>query len=186
MAEVNRADGKYLETEFYIDSQWRFNVPALSRAFDSHDEMTTAIREAAKKLESSRRERLSIPCVTESGQRVTLKGLHATRGDFLTEPKIESGCGHKLWPECRLVEEAMKVKVAIERELQRIDDILDEMAIRKFDRWANRGNDKDFDHGKEVASARKKVADVLERSKNENIGQILQSTPLPVKRKIRL
>lgn len=170
MAEVNRADGKYHDTEFYVNQYWQFCVPELDRVFADYETMTTAIDNKAKELEAARREKMSIACITKDGKKVTLTGIHAGHGGFLTTPKIEKFSNDTvLYPDCSLVASAMLFRDGLENQLERANAALKLLAVNNFDSgWGS--HKQQLVHATEVSRVKKELAAIVKRC--EQLGTV--------------
>jgi hypothetical protein len=181
------ADGEYNGTEFFVTRYWKFRVPELDREFGDYQSMQTAIDNKCKELASSRREKMSIPCVDMGGNKVTLTGIHAAHGGFVSKPAVEShSC--KIYPDCHLVLETMRAVDEATARLNHIKAALESLSVRKFDPGYGRDK-KELVHQDEVARVKKELAAIVSRC--EQVGSIeslLLETKVErdTKRKIRL
>lgn len=121
---------KYHDVEFEIDENFRFSVPALGKSFPSYAEMQTAVDNAAKVLELSKREKLALKCVNDKGKPVTVTGVHAGHGTLTTVPKNED----EAYADVGWVREALSVKRQLEDKLAKSRDILERVRLRPKER----------------------------------------------------
>lgn len=189
MSNENRADGEYSGTEFYITKYWKFIVPALDREFADYESMTTAIDSKIKDIESSRREKMSIACLTMNGAKVTLTGIHAGHGGFLTSPKLEKFSNDRaIYPDCQLVRDAIKRRDDITASLNMIDDALKSLAVEKFDPGYGH-NRKLLVHQDEVNRVKMSLADIAKQCESiESVDDLVKRAQptRDTKRRIRV
>lgn len=104
--------------------------------------------------------KLSVACVDDEGNKLTLTGLHARTGRFLTTPnQHDMGV---LFIDCDLVAAAMKERCDVTARLNHIEAALLSLAIKEFTEWTLSEGKREFVHADEIANVKSRVAEVAE------------------------
>jgi len=108
-----------------LTAYWKFAVDGFDRKFDSMSDAETAIANAEKAVASAKKKKISVACITPTGQSVTLTGLHAGNGHPTTMPTVKTGWrSGSLLPDVPWLHEAIAEKAAAETRASNIGSVL--------------------------------------------------------------
>ncbi len=123
---------KYKGYDITLTEAFKFAVDleGKKRDYDSMGQARDAIDRYEKDKDRVGRKKLSIPLVTNSLETTTLTGVHASNGNLLTTPKVESYYSSKLYVDTPSVRAAIEEIIRLEERRRDIEDDLLRFHVR--------------------------------------------------------
>lgn len=119
----------YLSHTIRLTDSMEFNVKELDKNYPSYAQAKEAIERADKATNAVAKKKLSIACVNDEGEPITITGIHTGHGHLLTVPKIDSYRNSYLYPDVAWIKEAIERKRKTDEESNRLLGAINEFRL---------------------------------------------------------